>query len=42
MQSKTKNLNILYQLNNKISSVQRQIMTTDPAKNIFNIAIEVI
>ena len=36
-----KNLNIfVLHPNNKISSVQRQIMTTDPAKNVFNIAIE--
>ena len=36
-----KNLNIfVLHPNNKISSVQRQIMTTGPAKNVFNIAIE--
>ena len=36
-----KNLNIfVLHPNNKISSVQRQIMTTGPVKNVFNIAIE--
>ena len=36
-----KNLNIfVLHPNNKISSVQRQIMTTGQAKNVFNIAIE--
>ena len=36
-----KNLNIfVLHPNNKISSVQRQIMTTVSAKNVFNIAIE--
>ena len=36
-----KNLNIfVLHPNNKISSVQRQIMTTGSAKNVFNIAIE--
>ena len=36
-----KNLNIfVLHPNNKISSVQRQIMTTGPAKNVFNIAIK--
>jgi len=36
-----KNLNIfVLHPNNKISSVQRQIMTTGLAKNVFNIAIE--